>query len=185
MNFDNLKETCISSKEIFDGVVAHLYFDEVLLPNGERSTREYLKHNGAVAVLPMDEDFNVYLVKQFRYPFGKVMTEIPAGKLDYADEDHFEAAMRELREETGLTSSKVTYLGEFIGSPAIIGETIYLYLAQELSLGEQELDADEFLNVEKVPFDKLIQMIMDGEITDGKTVCAAFKVDRLKNEKKD
>lgn len=184
MNFDNLKETCVNSKELFDGVVAHLYIDEVELPNGEHSTREYLKHNGAVAVLPLDNDGNVYLVKQYRYPFGRILTEIPAGKLDTPDEDHFDAAMRELREETGLKSDKVTYLGEFIGSPALIGETIYIYLAQELSQGEQDLDSDEFLNVEKVPLDKLVEMIMDGKITDGKTVYAALKVDKMKNEKK-
>ena len=184
MNYDNLKETCVNSKEIFNGVVAHLFIDEIILPNGERSTREYLKHNGAVAVLPLDNDGNVYIVKQYRYPFSRVVTEIPAGKLDTPDEDHLEAAMRELREETGLTSTKVTYLGEYIGSPALLGETIYIYLAEGLSSGKQDLDDDEFLNVEKIPLKMLVKMVMDGEIADGKTVYAALKVDKLRNEKK-
>ncbi len=183
MNFENLKETTVSSKELFRGVVANLFIDEVELPDGSHSTREYLKHNGAVAVIPIDEEGNVYLVNQYRYPFSRVLTEIPAGKLDTPDEDHFEAAMRELREETGFTSEKVTYLGEFIGSAAIIGETIYVYLAEELKAGKQELDRDEFLNVIKMPLDTLVKKIMDGEITDGKTVYAALKVDKLRNEK--
>ena len=184
MNINDLKETTLNSKEIFNGVVAHLFIDEIELPNGDHSTREYLKHNGAVAVLPLDDDGNVYIVKQYRYPFSRVLTEIPAGKLDTPDEDHFEAAMRELREETGLTSKKVTFIGEYIGSPALLGETIYIYLAEELSAGEQDLDDAEFLNVEKIPLDTLVKMVMDGEIKDGKTVYAALKVDKMRNENK-
>lgn len=184
METNELKEVCVSSKNIFDGVVAHLYLDEIILPNGAHSTREYLKHNGAVAVLPLDDDGNVYLVKQYRYPFSRVMTEIPAGKLDAPDEDHFEAAMRELREETGFTSSKVTFIGEYIGSPALLGETIYLYLAEGLTKGEQDLDEDEFLDVEKMPLDELVRSVMDGKIADGKTAYAALKVAMMKNENK-
>ncbi len=183
MRKEELAETCVSSKEIFKGVVTNLFVDEVRLPNGKTSTREYIKHNGAVAVLPLDSDGNIYLVEQYRYPFSDVLTEIPAGKLDKADEDPFEAAMRELREETGFTSNKVTFLGEFIGSPAIIGERIWLYLAEELEAGEQELDSDEFLNVIKMPLETLIEKIIAGEIVDGKTVCAALKVNLMKNGK--
>lgn len=184
MEKNELKETCVGSKELFSGVVAHLFIDDIVLPNGKRSTREYLKHNGAVAVLPLDADGNVYLVDQYRYPFSRVLTEIPAGKLDSPEEDHFEAAMRELREETGLTSACVTPLGEYIGSPALLGETIYIYLARELSQGDQDLDPDEFLNVKKIPLDELVERIMAGEIKDGKTVFAALKVKLLKDEKK-
>ncbi|MBQ4137481.1 MAG: NUDIX hydrolase [Clostridia bacterium] len=184
MNTEKLIEKQISSKLVFDGVVAHLYLDEILLPNGERSTREYLKHNGAVAVLAIDKDDNAYIVHQYRYPHGRVITEIPAGKLDYSDEDHLEAALRELREETGLTSASVTYLGEYIPSPALLSEVIYLYYATDLSLGEQDLDEDEFLSVEKIPFDALVEKVLSGEITDGKTVCAVLKVDKMRNEKK-
>ncbi len=183
MNFENLKETTVNSKELFRGVVANLFIDEVELPDGSHSTREYLKHNGAVAVIPVDEDGNVYLVNQYRYPFSRVMTEIPAGKLDTPDEDPLEAAKRELREETGFTTNKITFLGEFIGSAAIIGETIYVYLAQDLEAGKQELDRDEFLNVIKMPLDTLVDKIMNGEIADGKTLYAALKVDKMFNEK--
>lgn len=184
MNEELLTEKCLKSTEIFKGKVTHLFLDEVELPDGGRSTREYIRHNGAVAVLPLDAEGNVYLVRQYRYPFGRVMTEIPAGKLDTPDEDHFEAAMRELKEETGFTSKKVTYLGDFIGSAAIIGETIYVYLAQELEGGEQDLDEDEFLNVVKMPLNELVEKIMNGDIADGKTVFAALKVNLIKNEKK-
>ena len=183
MKREELVEERVSSREIFKGVVTHLFIDEVRLPNGNTSTREYVKHNGAVAVLPLDKDGNVYLVEQYRYPFSDVLTEIPAGKLDTPDEDHLEAAMRELREETGFTSKKVTPLGEFIGSPAIIGEKIWLYLAEELEAGEQELDSDEFLNAMKMPLKTLVEKIMAGEIIDGKTVCAALKVNLMKNGK--
>ena len=182
MKFDKLKEECISSKEIYNGRVMHMFVDEVRLPNGDKSTREYVKHNGAVAVIPIDSEGYVYLVKQYRYPFSKVLTEIPAGKLDSRDEDHLEAAMRELREETGFTCKKVTFLGEFIGSPALIGETIWLYLAQDLEAGEQDLDRDEFLNVVKMPFDELLGQVMSGEITDGKTICAVLKTDKIRHE---
>lgn len=182
MKKEKLIEKCVKSTEIFKGKVVNLFLDEIELPNGEHSTREYIKHNGTVAVLPLDSDGNVYLVEQYRYPFGKVLTEIPAGKLDSPNEDHLEAAKRELREETGLTSDKITYLGEFIGSAAIIGETIYIYLAEELKSGEQDLDDDEFLNVFKMPLSELVGKVMSGEITDGKTVYAALKVNLLKNE---
>ncbi len=184
MDREKLIEKCVKSTEIFKGVVTNLFLDEVELPNGEHSTREYIKHNGAVAVLPLDEHNNVYLVEQYRYAFSRIMTEIPAGKLDSPDEDHLEAAMRELREETGLTSNKITYLGEFVGSPALIGETIYIYLAQDLDRGEQDLDDDEFLNVLKIPFDELVKKVMNGEVIDGKTVFATLKVNFLKNEEK-
>ena len=183
MRKEELVETCISSKEIFKGVVTHLFVDEVRLPNGQTSTREYVKHNGAVGVLPLDSDGNVYLVEQYRYPFSDVLTEIPAGKLDKVGEVPLDAAVRELREETGFTSKKITFLGEFIGSPAIIGERIWLYLAEELEAGEQDLDGDEFLNVIKMPFEELVEKIMSGEIVDGKTVCAALKVNLMKNGK--
>jgi ADP-ribose pyrophosphatase len=138
-----------SSELIFDGRVLHLYRDEVILPDGSEGVREYCNHNGGVCVLPLTDDGEVILVKQYRYAHRKCTLEIPAGKLDYAEEDHLEAAMRELREETGLTSANVTYLGEYIPSPALLSEVIYLYYATDLSIGAQDLDEDEFLSVEK------------------------------------
>ena len=98
----NLEEKTIRSTEIFDGVVVHLFRDEVLLPNGNTSVREHIKHVGAVCILPLTDDGEVVLERQFRYPFHEVITEIPAGKLDSPDEDLREAALRELREETGI-----------------------------------------------------------------------------------
>ena len=183
MKREDLIEESLSSKEIFKGVVTHLFVDKVRLSNGKTTTREYIRHNGAVAVVPIDSEGNVYLVEQYRYPLAEVLTEIPAGKLDNPDENPYDAAMRELREETGFVSKKVTYLGEFIGSPAIVGERIWLYLAEELEEGEQDLDSDEFLNVIKMPLETLVEKIMAGEISDGKTAYAALKVNMMKNGK--
>ena len=127
-----LTETCLSSELIFDGRVVRLFVDTVALPNGESSIREYVRHIGAVAVLPLTEEGEVICVKQYRYAHGTVLTEIPAGKLDSADEDHREAALRELREETGAVPSSLTYLGLFRSTPAILNEKIDLYLAEGL-----------------------------------------------------
>ena len=123
---ESLIESMRSSKLIFDGIVVHLYEDHVTLPNGKDAVREYVKHIGAVAVLPLTENEEVLCVRQYRYPFHKVLTEIPAGKLDSADEDHVEAALRELREETGA----VAYVLDTEGNP-IPG----LYAAGEVTGG--------------------------------------------------
>lgn len=180
---DKLFEKQIDSTNVFRGVLLDVYSDRILLPNGNTSTREYIKHNGAACVVPVDKDNNVIITEQYRYPFGKVLTEIPAGKLDSKDEPHLDAALRELKEETGYTAKKVIYLGEFYGACAYTNEIIHMYLATELSEGEQQLDADEFLNVKKVPIEKLVDEIMKGNIPDGKTQTAILKAYMLLNKK--
>ena len=117
----------------------------------------------------------VIAVCQYRYPIGRVTIEIPAGKLDSAEEDVLAAAKRELREETGYTAEKFTFLGDLYPSPAILSEKIAMYLATGLRKGEQELDEDEFLDVVKVPFAEVVDMIMRGEIPDAKTQTAVLK----------
>lgn len=179
MAFDKLFEKFISVKEEIRGNVLDFRVDRVELPDGSFAERRYIKHRGAVAVLPVDKDGNVYLVNQYRYPAGRVTTELPAGKLDSPDEDRLEAAMRELREETGFTSSKVTFIGEYLGSPAINTEIIWLYLAENLSEGVQSLDDDEFLNVVKMPLSELVSLVMKGKISDGKTAYAALWADKF------
>ena len=180
-----LTETCLSSELIFDGRVVRLFVDTVALPNGESSIREYVRHIGAVAILPLTENEEVICVKQYRYAHGTVLTEIPAGKLDSADEDHREAALRELREETGAVPASLTYLGLFRSTPAILNEKIDLYLAEGLTFGDTDPDEDEFLSVERIPLTTLMERVMNGEITDGKTQVAILKVNEILRRRKE
>ena len=181
----DLVERCIESELIYDGQVVHLYVDQVELPDGKPGLREYVKHIGAVAVLPLTEDEEVICVRQYRYAHGVVMTEIPAGKLDSRDEDHVEAALRELREETGATCQKLTYLGLFRSTPAILDEKIDLYLAEGLTFGERDLDDDEFLNTVRIPLSNLVEDVMQGRITDGKTQVAILQVNEILRRRKE
>ena len=178
-----LKEEFVERKDIYDGKVLHVVCDTVLLPNGERATREMCLHVGACCVIPLFEDGTVLMERQYRYPVGRVLLEIPAGKLNYKEEDPLEAAKRELREETGAVAERYTYLGEFIGSAALIDERIQMYLAEGLSFVEQELDDDEFLELERIPLRELYGMVMRGEIADAKTQVAVLKAWQLRGSR--
>ena len=180
-NESKFKETKLSGEDIFRGRVLHVVRDAVMLPDGSHSVREYCRHVGAVCVIPILPDGRVIMERQYRYPHGRVFFEIPAGKLDTPDEDTLEAAKRELREETGAVAKKYTDLGEMIPSPAILAEKIRMYLAEDISFTERELDEDEFLDVERVPLDKLYSMVMSGEIADAKTQIAILKVWNMKH----
>lgn len=171
----NLYEKQISREEIFKGVALHVVRDKILLPDGSTSVREISLHNGAAAVLPILADGRAIMVRQYRYAHGRVMLEIPAGKLDRADEPHFEAAKRELIEETGAVAEKYTYLGSIAPSPALLNEVIHIYMAEDISIGESHLDDGEFLDVEFISLDELHGMVMRGEITDSKTQIAILK----------
>lgn len=175
-HFETLTEVKTGSQEIYDGVVVHLYKDTVSLPNGNPALREVIRHVGAVAVVPLTGDGKVVIERQFRYPLDRVVTEIPAGKLDSFTEDRLSAAKRELEEETGYTAADWTYLGDYYPTPAYCDERITLYLAQNLTLGQRHLDEDEFLNFEAVPLETLVEDVMAGRITDGKTQVAILKV---------
>ena len=175
----DLRERTLSSREIFDGRILHVFEDTVRLPNGQTATREYLRHVGAVCVVPLLEDGSVLIERQFRYPIGRVVTEIPAGKLDAPDEDRLAAAQRELREETGAAAAHWRSLGLFQPACAYSDETIEMFLAQGLTFGKQQLDADEFLQLERVPLDALVQDILDGKILDAKTQTAILKTKLL------
>lgn len=175
----NLEETQIKREIIYEGKILNVVRDTVILPNGNEATREVCLHIGAVAVIPMLSDGCVLMERQYRYPHGRVFFEIPAGKLNYPGEDMLEAAKRELREETGAVAEKYTDLGEMIPSPAILGERIKIFLAEDISFTERNLDDDEFLEVEKVPLSKLYEMVMSGEIADAKTQIAVLKVRNL------
>ncbi len=170
----NLTEKKICGEDIFDGIVLHVRKDTVELPNGNTSTREYIKHNGAVCVIPVTDDGEVVLERQFRYAIGKVLTEIPAGKLE-PGEDRIEAARRELKEETGYEAGMMTYIGEFFGSPALLEERVTMYLATELTKSEMKLDEDEFLEVFTMPLEEAYQKVMANEFDDAKTQLCILK----------
>lgn len=176
---EELFEETLSSEHIYDGVLLHVRRDEIGLPNGNRSVREWLHQGRAVCVVPVTAEGNVIMERQFRYPLGRVITEIPAGKLDSPEEDPLEGAKRELREETGIVADNWTDLGEYEPAAAYTSEHIYMYLATGLHQQERHLDEDEFLNVFEAPLSELVDDIMAGRITDGKTVCAILKAARI------
>ena len=178
-HFETLTEVKTGSEEIFDGVILHVFKDTVALPNGKPAIREVIRHVGAVGIVPLTDDGKVIIERQFRYPLNRVVTEIPAGKLDSAAEDRLSAAKRELEEETGYTANEWINLGDYIPTCAYCDERITLYLARGLSLGQRHLDEDEFLDFEAIPLSDLVEDVMAGRITDGKTQVAILKVARL------
>lgn len=173
--FENLTEEQIDSELIFDGRLLHVYKDSVKLPNGHESTREYISHLGAVAIVAITDDGKMIIEKQFRYPLHKAIIEIPAGKIDSITEDRLDAAKRELLEETGITADEWITLGEYHPAAAYSSELITIYIAKGLHEGDQKLDEDEFLNIEKMTVAELVDLVMNGEITDGKTQVAIMK----------
>lgn len=175
MDEEKLVEKKIATEEIFEGFVLHVQKDTIKLPNEKTATRELIRHIGAVCVVPVTDDGKVIVERQFRYPIDQVITEIPAGKLDSSTEDRLEAAKRELREETGYTADSWTDIGIYYPAAAYSDEKITMYLARGLHKGEQELDEDEFLNVTKRPIEELVDAIVSGKITDGKTQVAILK----------
>ena len=175
MDDRHLFEETLSSEQIFDGRVVKLFRDEVLLENGERTIREVIKHPGGVCVLPLDCDGNIYMVKQFRYPFKEVLLEIPAGKKEYGEEP-LECGVRELSEEIGATAEEIIPLGKLSPTVAYDTEVIYMYLARGLKFSNgQHLDPEEFLDVVKMPFEDAYQMVLRDEIPDAKTQLAILK----------
>ena len=175
MTEEQMREVRLSRKEIYEGRVVHLFEDQVRLPDGQEARREVIRHPGGVGILPLMEDGTVFVVRQFRYPQGKVLTEIPAGKLEYG-EDPLSCGKRELKEEIGAAAEEWVDLGKIYPTPAYDTEVIHIYLAKGLSFGEQHLDPGEFLNVERVPLLTLYEQVMAGEILDAKTQIAVLKV---------
>ena len=174
-----LREVLTGSEEIFNGVILHVQRDTVRLPNGNETIREVIRHIGAVCVIPVLDNGDVIMERQYRYPLDQVILEIPAGKLDAKEEDRFSAIQRELREETGYTAGKWTEIGGFYPAPAYSDEYITMYLAQNLKKGDRHLDDDEFLDVHTVPLKVLVEDVMAGKITDAKTQVCILKAARL------
>lgn len=171
-------EKTINSENVFSGKLLNVFNDGIELPDGNKASREYIKHVGAVCVVALTDDNKVIVERQYRYPMQEVTLEIPAGKLDSKEEDPLEAAKRELREETGALADRMTYLGKFYPTPAYSDEVIHMYLAEGLSFGDQSLDDDEFLTIDLVPISELADRIMEGVIPDGKTQAAILAVCR-------
>ena len=180
----NLEEKQLSKEYVYRGKIINVRKDKVLLPNGNTSTREVIEHPGGVCVAALTDNNEVLFVKQFRYPYMKVIPEIPAGKRDKNGEDPLECGIRELKEETGASAEKFIPLGKLYPSPGYCGEIIWMYAATGLTYGEQQPDDDEFLTVEKIPLDTAVEMILSGEITDAKTQTAVLKLKLLKDSGK-
>ena len=162
----------------YSGVIVNVRLDKAELINGGVVKREVVEHPGGVTVLPVDEDGNCYMVRQFRYPFQRMMLEAPAGKLEYG-EDPRGCAVRELSEETGFSADEMIYLGACCTSPGFSTEVLHIYLALGLHAGESHPDEDEFLKVANIPFAELKDMCLFGGIQDAKTVIAVLKAKHL------
>ncbi len=172
----DLTEHCVSSEQVFDGALLKVYRDAVRLPDGSMGAREYIRHPGAVAIVPLFDDGRVLLERQFRYPHHREFIEVPAGKLE-PGEPHLDTAKRELLEETGYAAAEWTRLGVIHTAIAYTDEGIEIFLAKKLEKRERKLDQGEFLEVLVVDFAEAVRMIRDGRITDAKTVSALLWVE--------
>jgi ADP-ribose pyrophosphatase len=172
-------EKMLSRKTIFNGKVFTVYEDTVILQNENQASREVVKHSGGVGIVAINQKNEVFLVKQFRYAASEVLLEIPAGKLEIGEKPE-DCGVRELLEETGYSADKLISLGFIYPTPAYCNEKIYIYFVRvKGEQGSQNLDKDEFLSVHKIPLDKAIQKILEGEITDAKTIVALLKTSAL------
>jgi ADP-ribose pyrophosphatase len=172
----DLTEHHVSGEQVFDGNLLKVYRDDVRLPDGSHGQREYIKHPGAVAIVPLFDDGSILLERQFRYPHHKVFIEVPAGKLE-PNEPHLQTAKRELLEETGYAADEWKHLTAIHTAIAYTNEAIDLFIARKLrKSGAAQLDAGEFVETLVVPFDEAIAMVKDGRITDAKTVAALLWV---------
>ena len=168
------KETTIESTDVYNGRIISVTKNTVRLENGMLADRELVHHSGGVCVIPLDGDGNVILVRQFRYPYGEALLELPAGKLEIGETPE-ECGRRELLEETGTIPVQFTFLGEIYPTVAYLDERIRLFLAKGLSPAQQKLDEDEFLDVIKMPLTQAAELVMSGKIRDSKTQVGILK----------
>lgn len=173
--YESLREVRLDTTLIHRGRILDMCLDTVRVPNGNIAGRELVRHLGAVCIVPVTDDGQVILERQYRYVIDRVITEIPAGKLDAANEDPLEAAQRELREETGYHAAEWISLGDFFPAPAYSDEKIRMFLARCLTPGERHLDADELINVFTLPLDEAVDAVIRGEIPDAKTQMGILK----------
>ena len=170
-------------RKIYEGRIIDVNIETALMPDGREVDLEIIKHPGGACVLPLHDNGDVTLVRQFRHAAGGVIWEVPAGRID--DEERAEVcAIRELKEEVGLIAGKVEKLGEYISTPGFCTEVVHIYLASSLTVCEQELEDDEFIEVVRLPFDEALGKVDSGEISDGKTVVALLMAARKINGSK-
>ncbi|MBQ5333147.1 MAG: NUDIX hydrolase, partial [Oscillospiraceae bacterium] len=177
----HLCEKTIEKEVVFEGRIITVRKDKALLEDGTVAGRELVLHSGGVCVVPLTDENEVIMVRQFRYPFGEPLLEIPAGKLE-PGEEHRLAGLRELTEETGASCKSFDYLGVCYPSVAYLSEKIHMYLARGLDFGASSPDEGEFLDVLRIPLEKAVKMVMDGEIPDAKTQIALLKTKMLLDE---
>ena len=174
LNAMDMTEHTVEHTRLYQGLIVDVEMDRVRLPDGKIARREIVVHPGGVAMLPLNDDGTVTMVRQYRYAYASELLEIPAGKLEEG-EDSEQCALRELKEEIGVQVGELISLGSVYPSPGFCRETLYLYLARGLTYGERCPDEGEFLELERVPFDELLARVMNDEIKDGKTVTAVLK----------
>jgi len=174
-------ERRITSTLVFEGKLLKVRSDTVRLPNGHTAEREYIEHPGAVAVIALTDAGELVMERQFRYPLGRDMFELPAGKID-PGEDPLETARRELKEETGYTAQDWKHIGTINIAIGYSNEHIEIYLAKGLQRGGSKLDDEEFLEVFTLPLETALDWVRDGRITDAKTVSGLFWAEKLLSE---
>ena len=171
----DMNEKTVASQEIFCGKIMKIYLDEVELPNGKHAPREILRHNGGVCCAVLNDNDEIAFVRQFRYVYGKVVTELPAGKLEVGEEP-FDAIKREVREEIGAQGCEWRSMGVLYPTPGYCGEIIHLFACRISSIAEPQPDDDEFLETMWVPFQEAVDMVMRGELPDSKTQVLILKL---------
>jgi len=167
------EEKTMKSEKIYDGKILNLKVVTVEIPGKKYSKREIIEHPDGVGIIPITDEGQIVLVKQYRKAVGKVLIELPAGKMD-VNEEPVETAKRELHEETGYTANEFKYLFEFYTSPGFCNEKIYLFLAKGLQEGEVSFDGDEYCETVKFSIEELDKMIDRGEIMDSKTIIGIY-----------
>lgn len=175
-------EKTMKSEKVYEGKVLNLRIDTVELPDKKYSKREIVEHPGAVCVVPITSDNKIYLVNQYRKAIDKEILELPAGKIEIGEEPK-ECAIRELKEETGLSANNYEYILEFYSSPGFCNEKIHLFFARELEEGIATPDIDEYIDLKKYSLDELLHMIEIGEISDSKTIIGLQMINRTINNK--
>ena len=178
-----MQEKTLSERNIFDGKIIRVHVDDVELSDGTKSFREVVEHSGGVCVAALTDEKELYFVRQYRYPFKRVLLELPAGKLEVG-EIPLEAGLRELEEECGVRADRVIDMGTVYPTVAYCSEIIYLFAATGLHPVIQHLDEGELLSVEKIPLEKAAEMVIAGEISDAKTVALVLKLDKMLKEGK-